>query len=107
MVLAVDDESRSYTLPPEQRGYYELAVTIIRTAVEDYQRARKSVLRNKNDEGAYDEMMSVRTFFLSDFFEALSGIENPYDFLARLDSQIDAEFASGKKRKRKKITVGR
>lgn len=92
--MHVADEMLSYTCPPEHRGYYELASTIVSDAIKDYRRAKRL---------AYlDEISFLREFFLSDVFENISGVENPNLFLMKLDAQIDEEIRSGKRRKREK-----
>lgn len=102
-MLGVDDGAKSYRMPPEERGFYELAIAIVRTAVEDYRRCRKNYLIH-DSKSAYGLMVGLRTFFLSDFFENISVVEDPYDFLRKLDSDIDREVQEGRKRKRLKQT---
>lgn len=103
--MHVDYETLSYTVPPEQRGYYELSSAIVRTAVEDYRTYRK--LWNRDREGRRAQWLvdEMRTFFMSDLFEKISGLENPNVFLMRLDEQIDRECVEGVRRKRYKSTV--
>ena len=86
----------TYTMPPEERGYYELAAAIINVAVKDYRQCRKI-----NSKGAEE----IRRFFLSDVFEQISMVDNPNLFLKRLDDQIDLEIRSGIRRKREKQTM--
>ena len=94
MTVHISSETISYTVPPEQRGYYELSSAIVATAIKDYRVCRKMT--------AQREIESIRRFFLSEIFENISGVENPSDFLQRLDRQIDRELAEGIKRKREK-----
>ena len=60
------------------------------------------MLDDENNKGAQGLVKGLRTFFLSDVFENISGVDNPCEFLARLDTQIETEYANGVKRKRKK-----
>ena len=92
--MHVADEMLTYTCPPEHRGYYELSSAIVAEAIKDYRRARRLSYLN--------EIELLQTFFLSDIFENISGVENPNMFLMKLDEQIDAEIRSGKRRKREK-----
>ena len=92
--MRVAMETLAYTVPPEDRGYYELSTAIIELAVDDYRKYRQ-----KNAE---EKLVEVRVFFLSDMFENLSGVDNPNLFLYKLDEQIEKELKSGVKRKRKK-----
>lgn len=96
-------ESSSYTIPPEQRGYYELSTAIVRTAVSDYRRAKRATLI-RDDKCARCSLMDLRTFFLSDLFEVLTGIDYAYDFLDSLDKQVEEEVEKGIRRKRFKRT---
>ena len=93
----VAEEQLTYTMPPEQRGFYELASAILTTAVKDYRHYRKMSCET--------ELENLRDFFMSDIFENISGIANPNSFLLRLDEQIDKELYNGMKRKREKRTM--
>ena len=103
--MHANSDIMAYTVPPEQRGYYELSSAIVRMAVEDYRTYRKAWHRNKEGRRAQWLIDEMRTFFLSDVFEKISGLENPNAFLMRLDEQIDKEYAAGAKRKRYKSTI--
>ena len=92
--MRVADTMMSYRIPPEDRGYYELSSAIIDTAVKDYRRCRR--LEHSM------ELEVIKSFFLSEVFENISGVDNPNMFLMRLDEQIDEEIRSGKRRKREK-----
>lgn len=92
--MRMSAEMMSYTIPPEQRGYYELSSAIVSIAVRDYRRCRKMVCSR--------EIEKLRKFFLSEVFENISGVDNPNMFLRMLDEQIDKEISSGAKRKREK-----
>lgn len=92
----------SYTVPPEERGWHELSIAVIQTAVDDYRKEKKAVLEDGRDTSAQVAVMSLRTFFLSDVFENISGIGSPVAFLQRLDDDIEAEYERGTKRKRPK-----
>ena len=91
-------EVSSYTVPPEQRGYYELSTAIITEAIKDYRRLSKHAHDTK-------EYRRLRNFFLSDIFENISGCDNPNVFLIRLDAEIAKEIESGERRKREKQTM--
>ena len=91
--MKVSDEMRSYTVPPEDRGYYELSTAIVNTAIKDYRRSKRLNL---------SEAVTLREFFLSETFENISMIENPNHFLMMLDEQIEREIESGIHRKREK-----
>ena len=95
--MKVSADTLSYTVPPEQRGYYELSSAIVSAAVRDYRRCRKMTCAR--------EMEKLRQFFLSEVFENISGVDNPNMFLMKLDEQIDKEIGSGVKRKREKQTM--
>lgn len=82
----------SYRMSPEDIGYCELASAVIRTAVEDYRVWRKMQLNDCKNRRAQSLVDEVRTFFMSEFFEAISAIENPNEFLEKLDEQIVAEY---------------
>lgn len=101
-MLGVDGGTKSYRMPPEERGYYELSIAIIRTAVADYRKQRRLYLANEKNRSAYSLMIGLRAFFLSDVFENISGLEDPYQFLHMLDKEIDEDFQAGTKRKRMK-----
>lgn len=103
--MRMDAEQFSYRIPPEQRGFYELSSAIVRVAVEDYRTFKKMLLANGNSKRAQYLTNEMRTFFSSEMFEALSGIENPNAFMMRLDEQIEKEFQNGEKRKRYKSTL--
>ena len=92
--MRVAEEMLSYTIPPEDRGYYELSSAIVSTAVKDYRRLKKMEHTRELD--------SLRMFFLSEIFENISGCDNPNMFLLRLDEQIEKEINSGVRRKREK-----
>ena len=68
--MRVATEMLSYTIPPEQRGYYELSSAIVSIAVKDYRRLSKYSYKSK-------EYEKLRTFFLSEIFENISGCDNP------------------------------
>ena len=87
---------RSYRVPPEDRGYYELSSAIISIAIKDYRRYRKT---------SSSEVETLREFFLSETFENISMIDNPNLFLRKLDEEIDKEIKSGIRRKREKRTM--
>ena len=93
--MRMAEEQKSYTVPPEERGYYELSSAIVCTAIKDYRRARRFSCNS-------ELYKSLRDFFLSEIFENLSGCDNPNLFLVRLDEEIDKETASGYRRKREK-----
>ena len=103
-MLAVDDGTRSYRIPPEERGYYESSIAIIRTAVEDYRRYKRYYLLNERNKSAYTHLEGLCAFFLSETFENLSGLEDPYEFLDRLDRDVENDVANGVRRKRLKQT---
>lgn len=103
-MLAVDDGTRTYRMPPEERGYYELSIAIIRTAVEEYRRYKRLTLANERNKSAYTHLEGLRTFFLSELFENLSGLEDPYEFLKMLDRETEQDFREGVQRKRLKQT---
>ena len=103
--MRVASETLSYTVPPEQRGYYELSSAIVRTAVEDYRSYRKMWNRDRDGKRAQWLVDELRTFFMSDLFEKISGLDNPNVFLMQLDAQIDKECAEGVRRKRYKSTI--
>lgn len=103
--MNVDSNMLSYTVPPEQRGYYELSSAIVQSAVEDYRAYRKAWHKNKEGKRAQWLIDEMRTFFMSDMFEKISGLENPNAFLMQLDAQIDREYADGLQRKRYKATM--
>ena len=90
--MRASDEMLSYRIPPEHRGYYELSSAIVATAVKDYRRMKK----------LGKELGTLRSFFLSEVFENISGVENPNLFLMRLDEQIEKEMKDGIQRKREK-----
>lgn len=92
--MRVADEQLSYRISPDARGYYELSAAIVSTAVKDYRRVMKASHK--------EEIENLRSFFLSDVFENISGIENPNMFLMKLDEQIMKEIESGTRRKREK-----
>lgn len=96
-MVKVSVDTLSYTVPPEERGYYELSTAIVSTAVRDYRRCRKYRCAS--------EIERLRTFFLSEVFENISGVDNPNMFLLKLDEQIDKEIDSGIRRKREKQTM--
>ena len=92
--MHVSIDMMSYTIPPEQRGYYELSSAIVSTAVRDYRMYKKV--------NSLREMELIRKFFLSEVFENISGVDNPNVFLQRLDEEIEKELRSGVRRKRDK-----
>ena len=94
----------SYTIPPEERGWYELSIAIVQTAVDDYRRERKAVLRDERNKGAHIDVLTLRTFFLSNVFENISGVSSPIEFLQRLDEEIERDYERGIRRKRIKKT---
>ena len=94
--MRASEEMLSYRVPPEERGFYELASAIVNVAVKDYRRCRRYNLR---------ETEKIRQFFLSEVFENISMVENPNVFLKMLDDQIDAELKSGIRRKREKQSM--
>lgn len=100
--MHVDSDMLTYTVPPEQRGYYELSSAIVQSAVEDYRAYRKAWHNDRHGKRAQWLIEEMRTFFLSDLFEKISGLENPNAFLSQLDAQIDRELAEGIRRKRYK-----
>lgn len=102
MFPTIEIATLSYRVPPEERGYCELSIAIVRLAVEDYRRNKRKTFKDANDKGAYGLMIELRTFFLSDEFEALTGVSNPCEFLEKLDSQIEYEYINGIQRKRVK-----
>lgn len=95
----------SYRMSPEDIGYCELASAIVKMAVEDYREHRKMQLRHCESKRAQWLVDEVRTFFISEFFESISNVENPNEFLAKLDARIVAEYEAecreGKKQKRR------
>lgn len=93
--MRVAEEMLSYTVPPEERGYYELSSAIVSIAVKDYRRVSKYAFKSK-------EYERLRKFFLSEIFENISGCDNPNMFLIKLDEQIEKEKESGIRRKREK-----
>lgn len=93
--MRVAENTLSYTIPPEQRGYYELSSAIVNIAVKDYRRISRVAYKSR-------EYERLRTFFLSEVFENISGCENPNMFLLKLDEQIEKEIESGERRKREK-----
>ena len=103
--MRADSSTLSYTVPPEERGYYELSSAIVRMAVADYRVYRRAWHRSNGGRRAQWLIDDLRTFFMSELFEKISGLENPNAFLMRLDEQIDKEFAEGVRRKRYKATI--
>ena len=95
-MMRVSEEMLSYRIPPEDRGYLELSVAIVNTAVRDYRRCRKLNQR---------EAEKIRDFFLSEVFENISMVDNPVLFLKMLDEEIELEINSGVRRKREKQTM--
>lgn len=105
MGVSASTES-SYTVPPEERGWHELSIAIIQTAVDDYRREKTAVLKDENDMGAQGAVMSLRTFFLSEMFEYISGVGSPILFLKKLDDEIESDYEEKTRRKRtKKVRV--
>ena len=94
--MNVSEEMLSYTIPPEERGYYELSAAIVSVAIRDYRKCRKINSRGTEE---------LRQFFLSEIFEKISMVENPNMFLKKLDEQIDLEIKSGIRRKREKQSM--
>lgn len=92
--MHISQEMMSYTVPPDERGYYELSTAIVSMAVKDYRRLKRTAHTR--------ELELLRKFFLSDIFENISGIENPNMFLLKLDEQIDREINNNVHRKREK-----
>ena len=103
--MHVDSNMLTYTMPPEQRGFYELSCAIVKTAVEDYRVYRKAWHMDKEAKRAQWQLDQLRTFFMSDMFEKISGFENPNAFLMQLDEQIDQEYENNVKRKRHKSKI--
>lgn len=88
----------SYRVAPEERGYYDLSIAVIRLAVEDYRFQKRISLKYKGRGSS--QLDELRSFFLSGFFETLSGVASPTDFLKLLDREIEEEYSSGDAPKR-------
>ena len=94
-VLQQDADTKSYRVPAEERGWYELAIAVIHFAVVDYRRERIRMLKSGVASGKYE---TIRLFFISSAFYALSGIADGESFLKTLDEDIDKQIHTKLKR---------
>ncbi len=77
--------------PSESDPYHDLAIGVIRQAVEDYRCLRRKQalpLSEEDMKSTQDEIMSIRRFFCSEWYMFLSGAENGSKVLSILDMEV-------------------
>ena len=75
----------------ESDPYHDLAVGVIRQAVDDYRSLRRKLdlpLLEEEKKNAEKEIMSIRRFFCSEWYMFLSGAENGSRILRVLDMEV-------------------
>ena len=75
----------------ESDPYHDLAVGVIRQAVNDYRSLRRKLdlsLPEEEKKTAEKEIMSIRRFFCSEWYMFLSGAENGSKILSILDMEV-------------------
>ena len=75
----------------ESDPYHDLAIGVIRQAVDDYRSLRRKLvlpLPEEEKKTAVDEMISIRQFFHSEWYIFLSGAENGSRILKALDMEV-------------------
>lgn len=68
-------------------GAYALAEAIVKTAIKDWKKAMRVLKRNPNSYQADVRRINCETFFLSDYFYLLTGVDGNL-----LLNQLEEEF---------------
>lgn len=71
-----------------ENAYERLAHGIILQAVKDYRKACGQLKRNFNNDVAYRQYISCKTFFLSEWFRDLSNVDGEL-LLNNLNKEVD------------------
>ena len=68
-------------------GCLKLLETFLAYTAEDYTMALRTWLRDKSDKDNYTHYLSIRNFFLSDYFANLTSLDGEA-IVSRLDAQV-------------------
>ena len=70
----------------DEKGVSNLVYAIVKKAVDDWRQAKRRMRRNPGNRLAHGIIIDCENFFLSDYFEGLTGMDGK-EFLKRLKEQ--------------------
>lgn len=71
--------------------YQELAIAVIKQAADDYRRLARESTESKSSleqKRIKQQMISISRFFLGDWYQKLSGLNNGHAILEMLDMEV-------------------